>query len=558
MLSTLVIKNLALIRDLTIEFAPGLNVVTGETGTGKSIIIGALQLILGQRADRTMMRTGADCCEINVVVELADESVLLADVNSILSESGVPVCEDGQLLVGRRITGKTVRNYVNSTPVTLQLLSHIGDLLVDVHGPYDHQSLLHPAKQLEVLDAFAGSQTERQACADHYRQWRRIQEQIVEAENDIPSPDKIDVLRYQLNEIRTADLQAHEDNELTARHALAANGQRIVEIVNDVRAMLGDGEDAVADQLSAIMRRLHELEVIDENVGGQFVALLDGIIAEVRNLADEINTFADNVELDPRQFARIEERLAVIQKLKRKYGSTFEKIIEHADYAATALERMENFEAFRNRLQAEEEAAKSALLKRAGRLSKKRRRAAARLAREITGKLKMLGFKDCGFTIAVEATEPGPYGCDAVEFSFAPNIGEGTKSLRSIASSGEISRVMLAVKTVLAAADSVPVLVFDEIDANIGGVIAAEVGNELRALGNERQVICITHLPQVAAGANQHFRVEKKVQKNRTSATVVALNKDDRIGEIARMLGGANSSTVVMKHAEELVAKATS
>lgn len=556
MLATLKIENLALIDSLEIEFAAGTNIVTGETGAGKSIIIGAVQLILGHRADRSLIRAGADSCRISAVLELDNNIALLREVNGLLEHSGVAPCDDGQLIIHRTMTAKSTKAFVNSTPITLQVLAELGNLLVDVHGPYDHQSLLRPRKQLQVLDAFADLESQQQSCAERYEALHQINGEIAAADQDSPTPDKVEIIKYQLDEIRDAKLVPGEDDELTVRHARSANSQRILELLDAARQCLSNGDNPVTDQLSVLMRQMNELESVDATIGGQFVEQLDRILADIASLTEDITTFADRVEIDPREFAELEDRLGLLQRLKRKYGGSVQETLAFADHADTLLQRYENFAAYRDQLIQRRAAAEAEFMRHAKSLSRKRKRASGKLAKAITEKLQYLGFNDCGFEIVIESAEPGPTGVDVVEFQFSPNPGEGTKALRQIASSGEISRVMLAVKTVLATADRVPILVFDEIDANIGGVVATQVGAELHALGAKHQVICITHLPQVAAGGHRHFRVEKTVQKKRTTATMVMLEDDQRQLELARMLGNAGESEIVLEHAAELISNA--
>lgn len=555
MLATLNIDNLALIESLEIDFSRRTNVVTGETGAGKSIIIGAVQLLLGQRADRSLVRAGADSCRISAVIELGNNITLLGEVNEQLEHAGVTPCNEGQLIIARTIAAKGGKCFVNSTPVALQLLADLGAVLVDVHGPYDHQSLLRPRKQLQVLDAFAGLAAQQQVCAERFEAVQHIDNQIADADADGPTPDKVEILKFQINEIRSANLEPDEDETLASRHARSANSKHILEILEAARHCMTDSDNAVVDQLAGLLRQMHELESIDATAGGTFVELLEQIVADLQTLTDEINSFAENVEIDPREFTAMEDRLGLLQRLKRKYGGSITEALAFADRIEEMLNRFENFAAWREELVQNRAAAEAEFLKHARALSRKRRRAATKLAKAITEKLCSLGFSDCGFEIVVEDAEPSTAGIDRVEFLFSPNPGEGTKPLRQIASSGEISRIMLAVKTVLASADRVPILIFDEIDANIGGSVAAQVGAELRGLGDEHQVICITHLPQVAAGGHRHFRVEKKVRNKRTTATLTALDDEARRLELARMLGDGGNSEVVLEHAAELISK---
>lgn len=556
MLGSLMIRNLALIDELNIEFAPGLNVVTGETGAGKSIVIGALQLILGQRADKSLIRAGASSCQISAILELAHCPSVLAAVDGLLGEAGAAPCEDGQLLVRRVIGASSGRCFANSTPVTLQALRQIGDLLVDVHGPYDHQSLLHAGKQLEVLDAYAGLEDERDKCRALHRAVIEIEAKIAASEQESLTPDHLELLRFQVNEIAEAELRPDEEEVLTARHRVAANSQEVLEAVARCTERLSTGDDAILEQTAALMREFYELESIDSRQAQQFVATLERAVSELQALHDELGEYAETIEIDGPELTRMDERLALLLRLKRKYGGAIDKVLAFKQETEDKLWRLEHFESHLAELRAERARRRAELLEQARQLSRQRRAHARRLAPLVARRLKKLGFAQSKFKIDLQQGEPGPGGMDTAQFDFAPNPGEGSKPLRAIASSGEIARVMLALKAVLAAADQVPILVFDEVDANVAGTVANTVGAELASLAAKRQVICITHLPQVAAGAERHFLVAKKTSRRRTLTSMTALDEKERAPELARMLGGADSSSVVLKHAEELLARA--
>ena len=556
MLGTLLIRNLALIEELTVDFAGGLNIVTGETGAGKSVLIGGLQLLLGQRADSTLLRAGAEHAEVSAVLELRGHAALLRAVNAVLDGAGVAACEDGQLLLRRVLSEKGSRHYANATPVTLQVLRELGDLLVDVHGPYEHQSLLQPRKQLEVLDAFGDLAAARDDCAARHRAWQEQRVACEAAAREVPSPEQLEVLRAGAAEIDAAALQDGEDEELTQRHARAAHAQQLLELTARARERLATGEGGLLDLAAALRRELYELERLDAATGRRLAEQLDRAQAELQGLADELERYGEGLDKDPRELARLDERLTLLQRLKRKFGGSVAAIRQRRAAIGEQLGRLEHHEEYLAAQQAEAAKREAAYAEAARQLSQARREQARRLAPLVTKKLRRLGFARAEFGVALAPAPAGPTGTDQAEFSFAPNPGEGSKPLRAIASSGEISRVMLALKTVLAAADQVPVLIFDEVDANIGGEVANEVGAELARLARAHQVLCITHLPQVAAGADRHFQVSKATQGGRTFTRVTPLAEPERVRELARMLGGEKSSSVVLKHAEELVARA--
>ncbi len=556
MLNTLIIRNLALIEELEVELDRGLNVITGETGAGKSIAIGAMQLLFGKRADRSSIRSGADQLEVSAIIDLSEKR-LRERVNTILDESGIAPCEDGQLVVNRRVREQSGRNFVNNTPVTLQVLKQLGDLLVDIHGPYDNQSLLRTAHQLEVLDDYADLEKDLRVCRDLHAAWRGVKDKLAAAEEESPSEELVDYLKFQIREIEQANPQPDEDEELTARHEVAANAHQILGILNLARDTLSDSDDAVISQIGNVLRSMLELERMDPENGKAFCESLERAVTELQELETELTDYASRVEVDPQEFDEMEARMAELRRLKRKYGGTIEDALAHADDCRERLRKLENFDEYRAELIAELKQAEGKLRKKAEAISERRKKAAKKLGPEITKKLKFLGFPDCKFSIELSEGELGPLGFDEIEFIFAPNPGEGSRPLREIASSGEIARVMLALKTVLAHADRVPILIFDEVDANIGGVVANRVGEELRRLGDGHQVFCVTHQPQVAAGAHRHFVVEKATKNKRTSATLKQLCDGSRVDEIARMLGGEESASVVKKHAGELIKRAT-
>ncbi len=556
MLNTLVVRNLALIEHQTIEFDAGLNIVTGETGAGKSILIGAMQLLLGERADKSLIRSGAKSCELSVILELSSRPDLLEAVNAVLVDAGVPVCDDGQLIGSRRITGSSSRNFVNSAPVTLQLLKQLGGLLVDVHGPYDNQSLLKPARQLSVLDEYAGNARLLAEYAEQYAAWKDLAEQLQTGAGEAPAPELIDFLKFQLKEIEQAGLKPGEDEQLSRRHELAAHGQTVLEVLSLARDSLTESEDCIVDQAMELRRQLLELERVDEKTGKHFGRSLESCISQMQELSGEVSDYADGVEVDPEEFEALEERLALLNRLKRKYGGTVETALEHAEECRQRLRKLEHFDEFRAELEKKIAAAENKLRAVAAKLTAGRRKAAGKLGPKITAKLKKLGFPNCDFQVHVADAELLPTGADAVEFYFAPNPGEGNRALREIASSGEISRVMLALKVELADADKIPLLVFDEVDANVGGKVANQVGKELQELGSRHQVICITHQPQVAATGDRHFTVSKSTRNKRTVAEITALDGKTRVGELSRMLGGDAGDKTVKKHAKELLNKA--
>lgn len=549
MLTTLRIKNLALVADLTLELQPGYNAVTGETGAGKSIIIGALNLALGQRADRTLIRAGAESCTVEAVFEV---SKLRAPLSRFLDENGLEPCEDGQLVIKRTFSAAgTNKQFVNGTPTTLAALSTLGEWLVDMHGPHEHQSLLQPARQLAILDAFGKLEARREDFAARIRERQRVEAAksalIVDEKT---YAQQLDLLRFQVREIESAKLQAGEDEQIEAEYQRSSNAARLLELSQSALGLLSESESAVLTQAGALGRVLHELQRIDPSAQ----VLLDAheqCLAGLRELQAELSRYTDAVELDPARLHELEERLNVLQTLKRKYGPTLEEVVAFGREARQKLDALEQRDTELTRLNLELSKIDEQLRRAGQQLTAERRKLIPKLSKAVAKELAALGFAQSQFDVALTSGAALSTGFDVVEFQFAPNPGEPARPLRAIASSGEMARVMLALKTVLASEDEVPVLVFDEVDANVGGETANAVGEKMRQIARTHQVLCITHLAPVAAHADAHFVVNKQVKDGRTISAIERLGKAARVEELARMLGGANSAA--RKHAEALL-----
>ncbi len=587
MLTTLRIKNLALVADLTLELQPGCNVITGETGAGKSIIIGALNLVLGQRADRSLIRSGSDSCSVEAVFDVAK---LRAPLKSFLDENGLESCENHQLVLKRTFTSAgTNRQFVNGSATTLSVLASIGEWLVDMHGPHDHQSLLHPAKQLAILDAFGGLEQQREDFSELMR--RRV---LLETEKATLIVDEktyaqqLDLLRFQVKEIEAARLQSDEEEAVTQEHNRASNAAKLLQLSQAALDLLSESEGSLLAQAGVVGRTLQELQRVDAGAAA-LVELHEQGVSLLRDLQTELSRYADKVEVDPARLAELDERLNLIHSLKRKYGATLAEVIAFGAEAKVKLQALESRDAELVRLNATLTKLDAELLKVGKKLSAERKRVIPQLAKAAAKQLADLGFKQSKFDVAISSelggdevpslkskdgqkplTRPSATlspsdgerdgvrgrslcstGFDTIEFQFSPNVGEPLKPLRAIASSGEMARVMLALKTVLAAEDEIPVLVFDEVDANVGGETANAVGEKMNQIAAKRQVFCITHLPQVAAPAAAHYLVSKQVKDGRTISEITLLDKKSRVTELARMLGGQTEAA--RKHAEALL-----
>lgn len=553
MLRSLRVRNLALVEDVSIEWEPGLNVITGETGAGKSILIGALSLLLGERADRKWIRTGAEAATAEAVFDVSRVTA----IGGVLDELGLPPAEDGTLIIRRVVkesgSGTTL---VNDAPVTLQALKRIGERLVDMHGPYDHQSLLDPRFQLDVLDAYGGLEKERAACESIWRQLRDLEEQrraLEGSEQEVAA--RMDLLQFRIRELEELSPKPGEDEQIAKEHAIASQAQRILELGQAALAALQDGEPNAFDALAGTQRVLDELARCYPD-GAAWRDEAREIARQVQALAEAIRSALDGVEADPARLAWLDQRLTAYQRLKKKHSTDAAGLVRVLEESRIALRDLQQRGERIAELEAKKAAISAEFSKAARALSAKRHKTADKLAEAITAHLRELGFPHGAFSIDLTDGEPGPLGTDLVSFGFAPNLGEARKPLKEIASSGEISRVMLATKAVLARHDRIPVLVFDEVDANVGGEIGLAVGRKLAALGAHHQVICITHLPQVAAHGYAHYAVVKRVRNGRTVTEVDRLDEKGRVDELARMLGGRDLTRVTLQHAKELLAAA--
>ena len=540
-LTLLRIKNLALVEELEWQMGSGFIAVTGETGAGKSIVIGALQLLLGERADKSLIRTGADLCTVEAVFAGKD----LQKLNPQLMEAGIEPCEN-ELIIKRSFsaTGGT-RQFINASPTTLAILKDLGDELVDLHGPHDHQSLLSPERQLSLLDSFARAHEQLDEYRKHYRQLQTLlAEHAALNTAETAREQELDLLRHQITEIKSANLVIGEEEEIENRYKLASNSKRLIELASAIANRLSESDHYVLSQLAETQRLLRELEKVDTWIA-QFSSAHAASVVELSEIARALSAYAEKLDLDPEQLAALEQRVSLFETLKRKYGGSMAEVIAFGERAAERMRKIEGRDAELDRLAKEIDSVREQMNRAGEALRKLRAKAAPKLSETIRRNLRDLGFRQSEFEAKLSAVhEPRPNGFDSVELLFSPNPGEPLKPLRAIASSGEISRLMLAIKSALAAHDAIPLLVFDEIDTNVGGEIAHAVGAKMQTLGGEHQVICITHLPQVAATASSHFVVTKDVVRGRTFSNLHEVTGKARQEEIARMLGGKSESTL--------------
>ena len=551
-LRSLRIRNLALVESLDWELASGFSVVTGETGAGKSVIVGALKLVLGERADKSLIRTGAEQCSVEALFEL-DE---VAEMNQLLGEQGIDGCEEGQLLLKRifSVSGGN-RQFINGSQTTLAVLKQVGDGLVDLHGPHDHQSLLSGDQQLVLLDAF----TEHPDLLRNFRtsfqelsSLRQQREELLERTTE----QNLDLWRHQLQELETANPQPSEIQALQTRYTVASNSRRLIEVTGTVLGQLSAAEDSVLKQLAEIARQLREIHRLDESTT-ELMRAHEAAAIELEELERSLLTYRERLEIDPQELQWMEERLNLLQSLQRKHHRDENGLLELMEELKGRLERLDRRDEMLAKIEAQLVSGTKTLTLIGEQLTGSRTRTGKNLSKSIQAHLKDLGFGQAAFEIRINPLrEPRSTGFETVEFLFAANPGEPLKPLSAVASSGEISRVMLAVKTAFAQQDLIGLLVFDEIDANVGGEIAHSIGTKMASLGETRQVVAITHMPQVAAAASRHFHVSKAVTEGRTRTSLSEVAGESRVEELARMLGGKTKSAI--EHARELLRRTTS
>jgi DNA repair protein RecN (Recombination protein N) len=545
----LTVENLAVLSNVRLPLAPGFTVVTGETGAGKSLVVDALALVLGARASSELVRAGEPSARVEAV--FADVARMPDDPLDELVAAG-----EGMVIVRREVSadGRSLVR-INDRAATVGGLAALGGRLAEIHGQHEQQRLLSGERQLELLDRAGGLEEQRARVAEAYRGWRQVVAAAAELLTDPRElARRVELLRHQLSEIEAAGLRPDEDVELEAAVRAAQHAEEIVSAAAEaVRALREDA--AGLDALNAATAALQAAASHDD----RFAPLAErgrGLVAEGEELARDAEAIAEQVEMDPASRQAAEERLALIYELKRKYGPSLEAVLAFAESTGEELRALEDQEGERDRLRADERERRAALEEAAALLSSARAVAAESLAGAVNVELPPLGLPAHAFGIDLHPVEIGPMGADRVEFTFAPNPGEPPRSLARIASGGEASRLSLALKVVLAAADDTPLLVFDEVDAGIGGRNAAALGERLKRLAAHHQVLCVTHLPQVAAFADAHVHVGKRVQAGRTHTEVHLLDAEERARELAAMLGGENAGEEAQAAAAALLRSA--
>jgi DNA repair protein RecN (Recombination protein N) len=546
------VRDFAIVDALELEFEPGFTALTGETGAGKSILVDALALALGERADATVVRAGAERAE--VVAEFAVGR--MPAVQGWLAAAALEG-DEGRLLLRRVVDrGGRSRAFINGTTATIQQLAQVGELLVDIHGQHAHQSLVRAAAQRDLLDAHAGLVAQAREVAAAHREWQRLGRLRLEQETDASAREaERDQLAWQVDELRKLAARPGEWEAVNAEQSRLAHAASLLEGARAVLDATTESDGAASSAIAAAAAKLRSLTAYDAALA-EPLALLEGAAAQLHEAAHGLRRYADRVELDPRRLAEVERRLEAMHATARKFRVSPEALPELGERLAARLAELQaasDIDALRER----EAAARAHYARLAGELSAARRQAASKLARQVTAGMKELAMAGGRFEVALRPIEGGSaQGDESVEFLVSTNSGVEPRPLARVASGGELSRISLAIQVITAKAAAVPTLVFDEVDAGIGGAVAEVVGRKLRRLGAERQILCVTHLPQVAAQAEHQWSVSKLAVDGATRSRVAVLEDDERVEELARMLGGMKITETSREHAREMLRSA--
>lgn len=558
MIQQLYVKDFAVIDSLDLEFGPGLNILTGETGSGKSVIVDAINVALGERAGADAIRSG---CDRSVIEAVLDVSLLDGEGLAILEDAGFAP-EEGRIIVSRELhrTGKS-QCRINGRPSTVALVKDVTDRLVDIHGQHDHQSLLRSERHLDMLDEWCGDEAlrERAQVAEAYGRLCALQSELRQLESDQRERARtIDLYQFQIEEINNARLQPGEEDELLADRTRLANAEKLHGAASAAFEAIGDrSQDVCAlDKLSEGVEALQDLAGLDPQLQPAIEGLQQALY-QVEDAARELRGYRDAVEFNPERLEAVEERLDLLRTLKRKYGETIEEIISYGQEIERKLDALMHSEERTEELSAEIERAQTEAVEHARKLSEMRRAGGNDFAARIVKELETLSMPNAAFEVSQQDKDVDSTGIDNVEFLISANPGEPVKPLAKIASGGEMSRMMLAIKSVIASEERLPTLIFDEIDVGVGGRTAEVIADKLQVLSRRSQVVCITHLPQIASRPSDHFQIEKQLSDGRTVVRVRRLSDEERVEELARMLGGAAPTETAFTHAREMLSRKT-
>lgn len=549
MLVSLHVKNLAIIDEVEVDFKNHLNVLTGETGAGKSIIIGSINMALGGKASADMIRSGADYGLVELVFQEENPSVY-----EKLKQMELPV-EDNQIIISRKIMKNRSVCRINGETVTMGIVRELAGCLIDLHGQHENQSLLHKQNHLEILDRFGKQELgeEKDKLKKVYKEWMSVQKEYLE--KNLSEEERIrelSFMEYEKNEIEQAHLQEGEDEELTSLYKRLSNAQLIVEGVRDVYQITAGGMASVSDEIGRAQKQLCKITDYDDRLE-DFLAQLQNVEELLSDFNCEMNAYAEELEFDEERFREVEERLNVYHNLKAKYGDNISEIQAYCAELDSKIEQYKEYDLYLQNLQERMQRKENAYIMLARKISKVRKKNAKVLSEKIREALVDLNFLDVQFEIRINELEKyTEQGMDDIEFLISTNPGESLKPLGKVASGGELSRIMLAIKSVLAEQDEIETLIFDEIDVGISGRTAQKVSEKMAVIAQRHQVICITHLPQIAAMADEHYIIEKKVEKDSTATTIHGLDTKGSITELARILGGAEITSTVLQSANEM------
>jgi DNA repair protein RecN (Recombination protein N) len=562
MLKYLKIKNLAIIEELEVEFSPGLNLLTGETGAGKSIIIGGVNLLLGEKSSPELIRSGEKEASVEGIFEPGEQGF----IGQKLEELGIDY--QGELIIRRVVVEGKSRAFINGVLVPIKSLKELGEKLIDIHGQHQHQELIYPRNHLDLLDYFGGNLPERGEVSRLASEVKALFSELTSLRMDEREKmQKIDLLSFQVNEIEKAGLKPGEEEGLTAERKLLQNAERLNELAASSISILSEREPNLTALINQLERNLNQLADIDKNLGS-YAREVEEARYKLDDLAKELAGYLSRISFDEARLTEIEDRLFEISRLKKKYGNTIEEILSFKEKAKSKLEKITMNEEREKELTAEIGKKYREYLDRTERLSEKRKEDAVKLAEEVKKELSLLAMEKAEFQVKIEKRTPPTFspekedlalagkGLDEIELLISPNPGEELKPLARIASGGELSRLMLAIKSAAAAEERYKTLIFDEIDIGIGGRVAEVVGRKLERLARAHQIICITHLPQIAAFADAHYLVEKSIDRGRTRTWIKQITKEQRVDELARMLGGETITDTTRRHAEELLKEA--
>jgi len=550
MLCELRIKNFALIDELKIEFGKGLNILSGETGAGKSILIGALSFVLGEKADPNCIRSGAQMTSVEGFFDLTAHHELLL----FFEEQGIETSEKVLLLKREFFQGGRNRCYINGGAVTLTTLKKVGDEILDIHGQHEHQSLLNPEKHIDSLDGFGNFSKNRDRVRELFFEYERISKRLEYLRQEERAlREKRSLYEFQVDEIDKAKLNLGEEESLENERLILENSEKLYSLGEESYDILYQGEDSILERLACLKEKLADVAEIDERMAGARESCTS-LIYQLEDLARNLYSYKEKLSFDPQRLEEVRERLDLLRRLKKKYGGTIAAVLEEKERMKRELLSLaENVEELKE-LEKKKEIVAQDLHQATQELSNLRKRKIPELEEKVKEELKHLGMEKALFQVKIESEERflNPKGIDKVEFLLSPNPGEDLKPLAKIASGGELSRLMLALKKILAEVDRVPTLIFDEIDVGIGGKVAESVGAKLKRIAKNRQILCVTHLPQIASFADFHYEVRKEVKGGRTLTKVSLLSSSERIQELARMLGGRKITPLALKHAKEM------